>query len=174
MCGQCSNYTEDEVLCEKCVEIRETQKFVDLQSQQLEQPEQPIQTEPTQPAVQVTRKKSSSNILQWLIIAASFAFISFQLYNASNSDFVPIDDETRARELAITSLAECLLVFRRIGEILASDGMPDESLRCDQSTAANIVTPIGNDIQISHPHPDFYGYSQIYVSKNNPEPTLID
>lgn len=42
MCGMCSNFTETDVLCEKCVEIRETEKYVAAQSQQLDQPEKPL------------------------------------------------------------------------------------------------------------------------------------
>ena len=39
--------------------------------------------------------------------------------------------------------------------------------------ATNLVTRADGDIKISHPQPDFYGYREIYVSRNNPEPTLV-
>lgn len=179
MCGMCSNFTETDVLCEKCVEIRETEKYVAAQSQQLDQPEKPLIVEREEDAGiespgQPKEKKSYRPQLQWTIIVACLGFLIYRLYFYSPIDFVPLDDETRARELAITSLSECLLVFTQIGQILARGNMPAESLRCDQSGTPNIVTESGDDIKISHPHPDFYGYLEIFVTRNNPEPTIVE
>ncbi len=179
MCGMCSNFTETEVLCEKCVVIREQEKFVDAQSQQLEQPEKPLivdrgEDTGTENPSQRSKKKSFGPQMQWTIIVACMGFLIYRIYFYSTIDFVPLDDETRARELAITSISECLLIFREIGQILERGNMPAESLRCDQSGTPNIVTEAGGDIKISHPHPDFYGYNEIFVTRNNPEPTLVE
>lgn len=176
MCGMCANYMDDEVLCEKCVEIRETEKYVASQAQQHEQPEQSIQIEKADAEGNFAKPKKKSNAvtIQWGIIVVCFSVMAFQLFRSQSDTFVPIDEETRARELAIDSFAQCVLLFREIGVELAAGRPPDPSMVCDSSGAANIIEEIDGDVRVSHPHPDFYGYSQIYVSRDNPEPTLID
>lgn len=176
LCGMCANYLDDEVLCEKCVQIRETEKYVASQTQQHEKPETSIQIEKADAEGNFPKPKKKSNAkqIQLGIILACFGIMAFQLYRSQSDTFVPVDPETLARELAISDFAQCLILFREIGQVLADGGIPGESMRCDQSTAANIVEEIDGDVRVSHPHPDFYGYSQIYVSRNNPEPTLIE
>ena len=39
LCGMCANFTDDEVLCEPCLEVRENEKLVAAQTQKLDQPE---------------------------------------------------------------------------------------------------------------------------------------
>lgn len=179
MCGMCANYTETEVLCEKCVAIRENEKFVAAHSQKLEQPEKPLMVESekdtgTESPGQRSKKKLYGPLFQGIVIIACMGLLTYRFYFYSAIDFVPLDDETRARELAITSFSECLLVFREIGQILERGNMPADSLRCDQSGTPNIVTGTGGDLKIAHPHPDFYGYSEIFVTRNNPEPTVVE
>ena len=179
MCGMCSNFTETEVLCEKCVAIRETEKFVAVQSQKLERPEQPLIVESgddtgIESPGQRSKKKIYGPLFQWTVIVACLGFLIYRLYFFSTIDFQPVDDETRARELAISSFSECLLVFMEIGQILERGGMTAETLRCDESGTPNIVTEVNGEIKISHPHPDFYGYAEIFVTRNNPEPTIVE
>ncbi|NKB34419.1 MAG: hypothetical protein GKR91_15110 [Pseudomonadales bacterium] len=176
MCGMCANYLDDGVYCEKCVAIQETEKFVESQTQQHEKSESSIQIEKADSEGRFAKpeKKSNAKNIQIGIIAISFAVMGFQFYRSSNDSFVPIDPETRARELAISSFAQCLILFREIGTVLANGDMPGDSMRCDESGAANIIEEINGDVRVSHPHPDFYGYSQIYVSRSNPEPTLVE
>ncbi len=179
MCGFCANYTETEVLCEACVEIRQTEQFVATQAEQLDKPDRPLIVESAEPTARENpahpmRRKQRSNRWQWVVIVVCFTILVVRLYFSSTIDFVPLDDETRARELAITSLSECLSVFRQIGQILERGNKPGESLRCDASGTPNIVTQTGREIKISHPHPDFYGYVEIFVTSNNPEPTLVE
>ena len=176
MCGMCANFIETEVLCEKCVEIRETEKYVSTQTQQHEQPETTIKMEKADDAGKFAepKKKSNAKHIQLGIIFICFGVMAFQLYRSQTDTSVPIDPETSAREVAITSFAQCLMVFRQIGLVLENGEMPGESMRCDEPEAANIVEQVGGDVRISHPDPELYGYSEIYVSRNNPEPVIVD
>lgn len=176
MCGMCANFMESEVLCEKCVKIRETEKYVTKQSQQHKRQEPTLKIEKADQTGKFAKSanKSKAKHIQLGIIFLCFGVMAFQLYRSQTDSFVPIDPEIRARELAITSFTQCLIVFRQIGLVLERGEMPGESMRCDESGAANIVEQVNGDVRVSHPHPDFYGYSQIYVSRNNPEPTIVD
>ncbi len=107
-------------------------------------------------------------------MALVFGFVLYQLYQSTQIDYEPIDPEQMAEDLAITSFQECLEVFYRIGNILASGRLPADSLRCDESGSANIVVREGSEVKVSHPHPDFYGYSEIFVTSKNPQPQLVE
>ena len=45
MCGMCANFMATETLCEACVDIREAERFVSAQSQQLNQALKPVVVE---------------------------------------------------------------------------------------------------------------------------------
>lgn len=166
---------ETETLCEACVDIREAERFVSAQSQQLNQPAISVTVEKVEAESPVapTRAKPGRRTVQWVILLACFLIISVRMYTTSNTVYVPIDPAVRAQQLAIIPLESCILIFREIGGILKNNNMPGESLRCDESGTINLVTRADGDIKISHPQPDFYGYREIFVSKNNPEPTLV-
>jgi len=177
LCGMCANFTETEVLCEDCAEIREAEKFVSTQTSKLETRNQGAKIEPlqTEPAKQTQRNKASSQqTFQWGVIILASGIILYQLFFASRSDFVPMDTAAIIQQNAAVPFNRCVSIFREIGSLLRVNEMPDETLRCDESGTPNIISREGGDITISYPHPDFYGYTQIFVSRNNPEPTLIE
>lgn len=177
LCGMCATFTENEVLCETCVDIRDTQKFVTTKSTQLEQPERPVIVEPllTEAAGQGPRKnKSNQQTFQWGITIFASGIIAFQLFVASRNDYVPMDTAEIIQQNAVAPLESCISIFREIGSLLRRNQIPDESLSCDRSGTPNIISREADDIIVSYPHPDFYGYSQIYVSRSNPEPTLVE
>ena len=177
LCGLCTNYTDSEVLCEKCVTIRETEQFVSAPSQQLEQPDHSLKIESPEPEnfPPPGRRKFNTKALQWSIIGISFLFIAVRMVYYSNpvtNQTVGAEDIVRDMELA--SLTQCLLVFREIGMGLANGLEPDASPRCADSNALNIITAMEDDIRVAHPNPEVYGYTQIYVSRNNPDPTVVE
>ncbi|MDA1370776.1 MAG: hypothetical protein O2971_08465 [Proteobacteria bacterium] len=177
LCGMCATYTDDEVLCEDCTEIRAAEKYVSKQTSQLQRSSkpahvEPLQTKPDEPAYR--KKAGNQQTLQWGVTILASGIIAYQFLFASRTDFVPMDAAAIAQQNAVAPLASCISIFREIGSLLRTNQLPDESLRCDQSGTPNIISREGGDIKISHPHPDFYGYTEIYVSRSNPEPTLIE
>ncbi len=175
LCGMCSNYLESEVLCEKCVAVRETEKFVDSQAKQHEQPESTIQLETADAAGNFTKpeKKSNAKQIQWIVIVLCFSVMAFQLYRSQSGPAASLSPELQQREIAISAFAQCLMLFREIGVILENGGTPDESMRCENSGAI-LAEQIDGGIRISHPSPESFGYSQLYVTRQNPEPVLIN
>ncbi|MCG8412837.1 MAG: hypothetical protein MI746_01345 [Pseudomonadales bacterium] len=180
LCGMCANFTDDAVLCENCVELwqaeqtvaRETQRIEQQQARERAAVEVTAQQEAT--PVVVRRKQSNPQLIPLVVTIVCVTIIVARQLFFSAPDFVPLDDETRIRQLRITSFEECMRVFAQIGQALARGDTPSDSLRCDGSGQGNIVTREGNNVIIEHPQPDFYGYSRIYVSRNSPEPTLVD
>lgn len=175
LCGLCANYMDTEVLCEKCVATQETEKFVASQAKQHEKPEPILQAETAdaQGKFEKPEKESNSRQIQWIIIAVCFSVMAFQLYRSQSGPTAEIGPELQQREIALTTFAQCFILFREIGVILESGGTPDDSMRCENS-GANLVEQIDGDIRISHPSPETFGYSQIYVSRENPEPIVVN
>lgn len=181
LCGTCANFIDDGVFCESCGESHAAEKAVAAETQKLErqQDKRQIQTEAVPQAsaqhpAAPRRKRYNPNTLPLIVIAVCVLIIAVRFLFFSTPDFVPVDDETRARQLAITDFEECMQVFEEIGRVLARNGTPGENLRCDGSGQSNIVTRTGNDVIVEHPQPDFYGYRRIYVSRSNPVPTLVE
>lgn len=181
LCGMCANFTDDGVFCESCGESHSTEKAVAAETQKLErqQGQSQVQAELVSPVsaqhpAAPRRKQYNPNTLPLIVITICVLIIAVRFVFFSTPDFVPVDDETRARQLAIADFEECMQVFEEIGRVLARDGTPGENLRCDGSGQSNIVTRTGNDVIVEHPQPDFYGYKRIYVSRNNPVPTLVE
>ena len=57
---------------------------------------------------------------------------------------------------------------------LGASQWPDASRHCAGSDVPNIITTLGDDIRVAHPNPEVYGYTQIYVSRSNPDPTMVE
>jgi uncharacterized Zn finger protein (UPF0148 family) len=181
LCGTCANFTDDGVFCESCGETHSTEKAVAAETQKLKRQQdqgkvyaEAIPEQPPQDPVSARRKSWNPNTVPLIVITACVLIIVARFLFFSAPDFVPVDDETRARQLAISAFEECIRVFEEIGRVLARDGTPGDNLRCDGSGQSNIVTQSGNDVIVEHPQPDFYGYKRIYVSRSNPVPTLVE
>jgi hypothetical protein len=119
------------------------------------------------------KKRSNANTLPLVVIAVCIVIIGITQFLALQSQYKPIEKEVMTEELGISSLQRCVVVFREIGSLLRSAQTPNESMRWDTSGTPNIIERTDGDIKVSHPHPDFYGYKEIYVSRSNTEPSLI-
>lgn len=175
LCGMCASFTDDGVFCEPCADIHETNKSVAMESAKLERKSNPVelQPEPEVTSVPIRAKHSNTQVIPITITVICVGIIATRFIFFSTPGFVPLDEETRAQQLSITPFQECVRIFEEIGRILARGGTPPETLTCDASGQSNIVSRVGNNVIVEHPQPDFYGYSRIYVSRNSPEPTLL-
>lgn len=175
MCGMCANFLDIGIYCDKCESIKQNERFVEAQTQKHAKPAAPViplQTESEAEATQQA-KKANPNTLPMVIIGVCVVIIAAMQFVAFQSRYQPIAREELIDTMGISSLQRCVLVFREIGTLLRSAQIPEESMRCDDSGTPNIIERSDGDIKVSHPHPDFYGYKDIYVSRSNTEPTLV-
>ncbi|MFT6056695.1 MAG: hypothetical protein ACJAS2_000971 [Pseudohongiellaceae bacterium] len=171
----CANFVKTDIYCDPCDKIAENEKFVDSQTKKYTAPERPSIQMQTEDSVEKgsPKKHSNQNTLPLAVITVCLLIIGVSQFLAFQSAYKPIEPENMIEELGIGSLQRCILVFREIGSLLRSAQTPNESMRCDDSGTPNILERTDGNIKVSHPHPDFYGYKEIYVSRSNTEPTLI-
>lgn len=117
---------------------------------------------------------STKKLVQRLIIAVGMIATYAALYSFSHPGFLEGDADSRARRRAEIALTNCLYVFQEIGVVLEENQMPDPSLRCADSSTANIITRSGNSIRVSHPNPQFHGVSEIFVTNTSHEPVVVE
>ena len=176
MCYLCANHTEAGILCESCVKIRENEHFVAAQAQRANPQTGQLRTEAAKTLGPELSKagQSRTNPVKLLIIAVGSIVVYAGLYVYSHPNLLEGDSEARAGRLAAAALVDCLWIFQEIGELLEENLMPDPALRCDESETPNIITRDGDTIRISHPNPEFHGYSEIFVTNHSHDPTLIE
>lgn len=106
------------------------------------------------------------------IVIIGCIFIGFRLFTDIGSIKVLNAREIQAEELEIEQQTLCVQVFWEISAVLQRGEEPDPSLRCLETPAVNIITHVDGDIIVTHPSPKNLGFSELYVSKNNPTPTV--
>ena len=173
LCGMCANFSEFGVLCEKCVEIRETERTVAVEAARHEQPDEPaiVETPEEEMAAGPAHKERNPAVLQVTVIAICAVIVI-----ARSTVFAPqqtaVDPQLQALEFSLIALAECMVTFQQIGESLAAGERPDPTLRCADSPQPNRVIESGDNLIVEHPQPEYYGYSSLSVSRRNPAPVL--
>jgi hypothetical protein len=120
-----------------------------------------------------TRRKIQGNVIQWTVISVGGCIITVQLYYYNNPAQVEQDPNTIARDQQLRSLVQCMLIFREIGLDLQDGRMPDGTMICGDSPALNVVRNEDGVLHIYHPNPQYYGYKEISVSNEVPEPSII-
>lgn len=172
LCGMCANFDSAGVFCEGCLAIHENQQFVSAQAVQAARTTPIAMQSDTEEFVYSppTGKKINARSIQLTIIFVCTLGIAAQLYFYNQPSGISRDPLILQRELAITSLIECLTVFGEIGLILGKGEKPGTAMRCNDSYEPNRLIENGDEIRIVHPNPQNYGYKSIYVSNQSPEP----
>ncbi len=176
LCGQCASFVDDSVLCERCATDYESEKFVSQQAVGQAQPDRSIQVDREEPQSGGARRKSTLNpvTVQVGIIAVCLVVLAVRVLFFSGQPASAVNNGLAAREQQMTNLAQCLIVFRQIGVSLAAGEAPVPATTCPDNMGPNRVQRTGDDIIVSHPAPQFYGFSRIEVSRRDPEPRLIN
>lgn len=78
-----------------------------------------------------------------------------------------------AEERLLDQINSCVQVFWEIAEVLKNGEEPGDSLRCPEQILPNIIARQNNDIIVRHPNPQLLGYTDIFVTRNNPVPILV-
>lgn len=169
----CANFSDFGVLCEKCVEIRETERKVAAEAARHTQPDEPAiaETPAEEMAAGPTKKERNPAVLQVTVIAIC-AVIVIARSTVFAPQQTPVDPQLQALEFNLISLAECMVTFQQIGERLAAGERPDPTMRCSDSSQPNRVIESADNLIVEHPQPEYYGYSSLSVSRLNPAPVL--
>lgn len=178
LCGMCANFTADDVLCEPCVEVRENEKVVAAQTQKLDQPEPDASLQEYDEAILEAAKKKESNSTLWqvLTIAACGVILGVRLvfFSGPSGNAPPMTPEVAQQVRILSSLGECLAIFQSAAVSLRAGEPLDPLLACpDSRNQPLIVRDTGDDVIVSHPAPENLGYREISISRNDPNPTLI-
>lgn len=175
LCGMCASFVDDAILCEKCEENYQSEQFVARQSEGLERQVSNVQVdrEDEEPTFQPPTRKINTVAIQvsiiglcLVILAARALFFRGPASSASTSEQDLVNQQ-------MTSLAQCLIVFRQIGVELAETGAAP-ALTCPDAAGPNRIQQSNGDTVVSHPAPQLYGFSSIEVSRLDPEPRLIE
>lgn len=175
LCGMCASFVDDVLLCEKCEENHQSEKFVSRQSEELKRPASTVQVDQDeeQTGYQPPRRRFNPVTLQVSVIGLCFTIIAIRLFLFSGPSSNAVDSQQGLVNQQMTSLAQCLIVFRQIGVELAEAGTVPE-LACPDTAGPNRIEEQNGDIVVSHPQPGIYGFSRIEVSRLDPEPRLIE
>lgn len=192
ICGVCSNYTAKAVYCHNCVNtaslaerhapkerVAASPKSSAAASAststmgKLLQEGKSLRTEA--PAGESSKPKNRSkvwDILHVVGIFGCFVFLGVRFFLGSASVLTPADISRQEQSRA--QLENCILVFWEIADTLKNNREPDPFKNCVEAGGPNIIARVDGDIIVRHPRPDMYGYADIFVTKNNPIPILVE
>jgi len=175
MCGICTQFLDSGEYCEKCAAVIQTEAFVAVQSNKMNKPKDDSTQVMSQEdeSSSASRGRDKDRFIIWVAVAASVGMIFVSLLLYAYPRIFEFDAEAAAAREAAHALEDCLYLFQEIGMILEENELPDESLRCSESVVPNLVSRNGDEVRVSHPNPQFHGYSQIYVTNYEHEPILV-
>ena len=179
LCGMCANFTASEVLCEPCVEIRENEKAVAAKAEKLDQPDPASVVQTYDEAELEKAKKENKNtgpLLNIVIIAICGIILAARLlfFTTPDASTAAMSSANAAQLQNMTALAQCMVQFREIGLDLAAGQMPAADMTCPDSSANLIIRQTADDVIVEHPAPETFGYSEISVSRSDPNPRVLD
>ena len=177
LCGICADFSGSSVFCEKCSRDQENTAFVESQSK----PRRDYDKILNEPVVEIRdpkKQRLEASIekrekMYMAIVILGCVFLGFRLFTDIGSPHVLSAQEVQLEEISIERRTLCVQVFWEIAAVLQRGEEPDSSLRCEETPALNIITQAAGDIEVRHPNPQILGFSELYVSRNNPTPTAM-
>lgn len=181
LCGMCASFTPDGVFCESCLEIHETQKAVTAKSQRLERPEPSAAiTEYDEDLLEKAKRRDDNGVkLQLAVIGICAVIMIVRLLffggplGSGPDPNAQLSAEAQAQIQRITRMAECLAMLQEIGQTLAAGERPAAGVTCPNSLQPLVVRETADDIIVRVPQPELYGYADILVSRQDPNPRLV-
>lgn len=124
----------------------------------------------------VRKRKSHSKIWDTIHVTGIFGcfiIIGFQLYTNYGAGAALTSSEIVAQERQRDQIESCVQIFWEIADVFNRGQVPADSLRCPDSAAPIIIARVDDNIIARHPRPEALGYSDIFISSNNPVPVLV-
>jgi len=167
LCDECiANNNKDTPQCVNCTSFNAMADSGEIQDIQSEKDrKQKIEDEETS-----DKKKGKKKLgLKLSIITVCLVFIAFQFASFYKTpDYSPID---KTDVVGITDY--CMFNLLEISNLLQKGILPGEEYRCPLTNTPYLVTQEHGDIVVSDPNSEYHGFTEMSVSKNNPEPLLI-
>lgn len=175
MCGMCAQFLDSGEYCEKCADAVQSEDFVKTKSRDFNKREEIFAApEPEESTFSPpTRAKDKDRFIIWLGAGGGVSMIFFALLLYAFPNVFEFDPVAAAAREAAYSLENCLYKFQDIGVLLEEGEIPAPSMRCEESNVPNIITRNGDEVRVSHPNPGFHGFSELYVTNFDHEPTTV-
>lgn len=181
VCGVCATFGDSSTLCERCADFASVAGAVASRQKESADFNSIMSTDTSAANRNATIERATSRdekIARWDrihmgIVVLSCVFIGIRIYGSLNSSSSLSMVEVQQEELYRDQLDSCVYNFWQIAELLQNDELPGDSLNCSESGLPNVITRVGDDIIVRHPSPQLLGYTDIFVSKNDPVPKLV-
>ena len=181
LCGMCASFTPDGVFCESCLEIHENQKAVTAKSESLDRPKPgPAITEYDEDLLEKAKRRDDNGVklqLSAIGVCAVIMLVRFVFFGGPlGSDADPNNQMSAAAQAQIqrvSMMAQCLAMLQEIGQTLVAGERPAVDARCPNSAQPLQVRDTEDDIIVRVPQPEMYGYADILVSRQDPNPRLV-
>lgn len=119
------------------------------------------------------KKKKLWLALQWVLLLASITIFIFQAPRLLYS----ITKENKPHRIGTYDTDKrtdmCIKNLWKVSALLQQDKLPEKNMLCPVSQKPYEITESGDDIIVSSPSPELYGFEAIQVSKKKPVPELI-
>lgn len=181
ICGICSRYQDDDLLCERCEDARSLAKQVEARSSQqskamaelLSRGKSEVRFEDNSRG-DSKNKSARTEKFQMGIVGGCSVFIVFQIATSLASNRSLTTDQIQAEELTRSGIENCMLVFWDIAMGFSEGQDAPPNPRCPDSGTVLTVSQEAGDVIVSHPAPASLGVTAIYVTRSNPVPILVE
>ncbi len=170
-----------EVYCERCGDDAQLESFVAQRSSAKQEKVGALLAEAEQAVPQTATiqrdthsRTGTKEMLHIGIALVCCAAIAFQLFSAFGGQGALTPQQIIAEDRTRNQIEACMLIFWEIAEVLSAGRTPSENLRCAETGLPMIVANVDGDLRISHPRPDLLGLTDIYVTRSNPVPIVIE
>jgi hypothetical protein len=183
LCGICSIYVQNSLVCEKCEQQASLSEYVEKQSRSqgesamgtlLEEGEKRAREAP----VIMPRRHSDGNDrkdkILMVIVMLSCVFIVFQISRSLGSGAILNQQQIAAQEQTRNNIEACMLIFWEIAMQFSNGDSAVTPRRCPGSALNLTVTREASAVIVRHPEPATLGVSDIYVSSADPTPVLVE
>ncbi|MEX2470396.1 MAG: hypothetical protein WD396_11625 [Pseudohongiellaceae bacterium] len=182
VCGICSRYSDDTVLCERCDHAGALSRFVETQARKAGKPvdkfdelieEDKRRTRAAPSPKPQKQKTDKSERAQIAIVIVCCLFIAFRIAFSLSSNAPLSAPQIQAQETQRNRIEECMLVFWEVAGLLRDGRTPQSGMRCPGTAAPLQISNVDGDIVVRHPDPQSLGLADIYVTRSNPTPIVV-
>lgn len=169
LCGTCTRFLDSGEYCEKCSTVAEADAYLKSRDRNIEARNAELAQSTTNRITeeeirQKNRSKDGIYLKGGIGMGVLMIFVSLGLY--AFPDLMKSEQQI-AQEQAIINLEACREVFQAIGIRLSEGEVPETTMSCPGTNIPNIILRQGNTITVSHPNPQQFGLTELYVTSDS-------